>query len=153
MREVVAGAGAHEGRVGCVWDGDGTLRGGWACQRGQGMSRGMGHVLGGHGATRRVSPSVGQFTWMQGWRRRVVGVRTHAHKHGGYGQHDIMAATKQGEDVHTRRAAKAKCIDEEGVRLRGCGDGGDSMVGGVAVFSVQCRPHASPRPCKIQEQT
>ena len=49
MREVVAGAGAHEGHVGCVWDGSSTLRGGWACLRGRGASRGMGHVLGGHG--------------------------------------------------------------------------------------------------------
>ena len=33
MCEVVAGAGAYEGRVGCVWDGSSMLRGGWACQR------------------------------------------------------------------------------------------------------------------------
>ena len=33
MREVVAGAGAHEGRVGHIWDGGGTLRRGHACQR------------------------------------------------------------------------------------------------------------------------
>ena len=83
----------------------------------------------------------------------MVGVRTHAHEHGGHGRHDFAAATKQGEDVHTRRAAKAKHIDEEGVRLRGCGDGGDSEVGGVAVFSVWCHPHVSPRPRKIQEWT
>ena len=66
MCEVVAGAGAHEGLVGCVWDGDGTLRGGRARQRGWGMSRGMRHVLGGHGATHRVSPSVGRFAWTRG---------------------------------------------------------------------------------------
>ena len=42
MREVVAGAGAQEGCVGCVWDGGNTLRGGWACQRGRGASRGWG---------------------------------------------------------------------------------------------------------------
>ena len=44
MREIVAGAGAHEGCVGCMCDGGSTLRGGWACQRGWGTSRGMGHV-------------------------------------------------------------------------------------------------------------
>ena len=33
MREVVAGAGAHEGCVGRIWDGGGTLRRGRACQR------------------------------------------------------------------------------------------------------------------------
>ena len=33
VREVVAGAGAHEGRVGRIWDGGGTLRRGRACQR------------------------------------------------------------------------------------------------------------------------
>ena len=33
MREVMAGAGAHEGRVGCIWDGGGTLRRGRAWQR------------------------------------------------------------------------------------------------------------------------
>ena len=33
MREVVTGAGAHEGRVGRIWDGGGTLRRGWACLR------------------------------------------------------------------------------------------------------------------------
>ena len=33
MREVMAGAGAHEGRVGRIWDGGGTLTRGWACQR------------------------------------------------------------------------------------------------------------------------
>ena len=33
MREVVAGAGAHEGRVGRIWDGGGILRRGQACQR------------------------------------------------------------------------------------------------------------------------
>ena len=83
----------------------------------------------------------------------MVGVRTRAHKHGGHGWRDIVAAMKQGEDVHTWRAAKAERIDEEGVRLRGCGDSGDSKVGRAAVFSVQCHPHVSPRPCKIQEQT
>ena len=83
----------------------------------------------------------------------MVGVRTCVHKHGGHGRHDIAAATKQGKDAHTQRAAKAKRIDEEGVRLRGCGDGGDSEVGGAAVFSAQCHPHASPRPRKIQERT
>ena len=31
--EVVAGAGAHEGHVGRIWDGGGTLRRGRACQR------------------------------------------------------------------------------------------------------------------------
>ena len=66
----------------------------------------------------------------------MVGVRTRAHKHGGHGWRDIAAATKQGDDVHTRRAARAKRIDKEGVRLRGCGDGGDSEVGGAAVFLV-----------------
>ena len=92
MREVVAGAGAHEGHVGCMWDGGSTLRGGWACQRDWGASRRMGHVLGGHGATHRVSPSVGWFAWTRGWqRRRVVGVRTHAHKHGGHGRRDVEA--------------------------------------------------------------
>ena len=100
VHEVVAGVGAHEGCVGCMWDGGGTLRGGRACQRGQGASRGMGHVLGGHGATHCVLPSVGRFAWMQGWRRCVVGVRMCAHKHGGHGRHNIVAATKQGEDVH-----------------------------------------------------
>ena len=35
--EVMAGAGALEGHVGCVWDGDGTLRGGQECQRGWGF--------------------------------------------------------------------------------------------------------------------
>ena len=55
-----------------------------------------------------------------------------------------MAAMKQGEDVHTRRAAKAKRIDKEGVRLRGCGDGGDSEVGGVAgTVSPTCVPQAT----------
>ena len=83
----------------------------------------------------------------------MVGVRTRAHKHGGHGWRDIAAATKQGKDAHTQRAAKAKHIDEEGVRLRGCGDGGDSGVGRAAVFSAQCRPHMSPRPRKIQERT
>ena len=33
MREVMAGAGAHEGHVGRIWDGGGTLRRGQACQR------------------------------------------------------------------------------------------------------------------------
>ena len=33
MCEVVAGAGAHEGCVGCIWDGGSTLRRGRACQR------------------------------------------------------------------------------------------------------------------------
>ena len=99
MREVVAGA--HDGCVGCVWDGGSTLRGGWACQRGWGASRGMGHVLGGHGATHRVSPSVGRFAWMQGWQRRhIVGVQTRVHKYGGRGWHDVVAATKQDEDAH-----------------------------------------------------
>ena len=101
MHEVVAGAGAHGGHVRCVWDGGGTLRGGQACQRGRSVSRGMGHVLGGHGATHRVSPSVGRFAWMQGWQRRhIVGVQTRVHKYGGRGQHDVVAATKQDEDAH-----------------------------------------------------
>ena len=43
--------------------------------------------------------------------------------------------------------------DEKRVRLRGCGDGGDSEVGVVAVFSARCRPHMSPRPREVQEQT
>ena len=49
---------------------------------------------------------------------------------------------------NTQRAAKAKCIDKKGVRLRGCGDGSDSEaeVGRAAVFSVRCCPHAPPRP-------
>ena len=156
MREVVAGAGAHEGHVGCMWDGGNMLRGDLAClmSEGPGHVQRMGHVLGGHGATHRVSPSVGQFAWAWGWRRRhMVGDRTCAHKHGGHGRHDVTAAMKQGEDAHTRRAATAKCIDEKGVRLRGCGDSGDSEVGGVADFSAWCRPHMSPRPCKIQEWT
>ena len=42
VHEVVAGVGAHEGRVGCAWDGGSMLRRGRACQRGRGMSRGMG---------------------------------------------------------------------------------------------------------------
>ena len=75
------------------------MRVGWRqhIERGLGMSEGPGHVqrngvLGGHGATHRVSPSVGQFTWTRGWRRRrVVGVQTRAHKHGGHGRHDIEA--------------------------------------------------------------
>ena len=83
----------------------------------------------------------------------MVGVRTCAHKHGGHGQRDIVAAMKQGKDAHTWRAAKAKHIDEKGVRLRGCGDSSDSEVGGVAIFLAWCHPHASPRPCKIQERT
>ena len=33
MGEVVAGAGAHEGCMGRIWDGSGTLRRGRACQR------------------------------------------------------------------------------------------------------------------------
>ena len=33
MREVMAGAGAHEGRVGCIWDGGSMLRRGRVCQR------------------------------------------------------------------------------------------------------------------------
>ena len=33
MCEVVAGAGAHEGCMGCIWDGSGMLRRGQACQR------------------------------------------------------------------------------------------------------------------------
>ena len=33
MREVMAGAGAHEGHVGCIWDGGSMLRRGQACQR------------------------------------------------------------------------------------------------------------------------
>ena len=99
--EVMAGAGAHEGHVGCVWDGGSMLRGGWACQRGQGASRGMGHIMRGHGVTHHVSLSVRQFAWMQGWQRRcAVGVWTHVHKHGGHGRHDVVAATKQGEDAH-----------------------------------------------------
>ena len=54
MCEVVAGAGAHEGYMGCVCDGGGTLRRSRVCQRGQGTSRGMGCVLGGHGAMARA---------------------------------------------------------------------------------------------------
>ena len=101
MCEVMAGAGAHEGPAGHIWDGGSTLRRGQACQRGHDASRGMGHVLGGHRVTHHMSPSVGWFALMQGWRRRhMVGVRTHAHKHGGHGQRDIVAATKQGKDVH-----------------------------------------------------
>ena len=83
----------------------------------------------------------------------MVGVRMCVHKHGGHGWRDITAATKQGQDAHTQRAAKAKCIDKEGVRLRGCRDDSDSEVGRAAVFSVQCHPHVSPRPRKIQERT
>ena len=65
------------------------------------MSRGMGHILGGHRVTHHVLSSVGQFTWMQGWQRRhVVGVRTRAHKHEGHEWHDVMAITKQGKDAH-----------------------------------------------------
>ena len=30
----------------------------------------------------------------------MVGVRMRAHKHGGHGRHDVVAATKQGEDAH-----------------------------------------------------
>ena len=87
--------------MGCVWDGGGMLRGGRACQRGQSVSRGMGHVLGGHGATHQVSPSVGQFVWTQRWRRRrIVGVQMRVHKHGGCGRRDVVAATKQDEDAH-----------------------------------------------------
>ena len=46
-------------------------------------------------------------------------------KHGGHGRRDIVAATKQGEDVHV---------------------GGDSEaeVGRAAVFSARCHAHASP---------
>ena len=39
MREVVAGAGAHEGRAGHIRDGIGMLRRGRACQRGPGASK------------------------------------------------------------------------------------------------------------------
>ena len=43
-------------------------------------------------ATHRASPSVGRFAWTWGWRRRrVVGVWTRAHKHGGHGWHDVEA--------------------------------------------------------------
>ena len=44
-------------------------------------------------------------------------------------------------------------LDKKRVRLRGCGDSGDSEVGGAAVFSAWCCPHASPRPHKLQERT
>ena len=65
------------------------------------MSRGMGHVLGGHGATHHMSPSVGHFAWMWGWQRgHMIEVRTHAHKHGGREWHNVVAAKKQGKDVH-----------------------------------------------------
>ena len=37
MREVVAGAGAHKGRVGCMWDGA-------ACGEGVGHVRGLGRI-------------------------------------------------------------------------------------------------------------
>ena len=101
MREVMAGAGAHEGHTGCIWDGGGMLRRGWACQRGCGVSRGMGHILGGHGVTHHMSPSVGWFALMGGWRRRcMVGVRIHVHKHEGHGQYNVVAATKQGKNAH-----------------------------------------------------
>ena len=43
--------------------------------------------------------------------------------------------------------------DEKRVRLRGCGDGSDSEVGGAAVFLARCHPHVSPRPRKLQEWT
>ena len=33
MCEVMAGAGAHDGHMGRIWDGSGTLGRGWACQR------------------------------------------------------------------------------------------------------------------------
>ena len=73
VREVVAGAGAHEGHVGYMWDGSSMLRGGWACQRGQGTSSGMGHVLGGHGNSSHVAVcgevhlDVGVAKKMRGW--------------------------------------------------------------------------------------
>ena len=101
MHEVMVGAGAHEGHVRSMWDGGSMLRGGWACQRGQGAFRGMGHILDGHGVTHHVSPSVGQFAWLRRWRRRhMVGVRTHAHKHGSHGWCNVVATMKQGENTH-----------------------------------------------------
>ena len=42
----------------------------------------------------------------------MVGVRTCVHKPEGHGQHNIIAATEQGEDVcvcNNRRAAKVEC--------------------------------------------
>ena len=63
VREIMAGAGAHEGHIGCIWDGGGTLRRGWACQRSRGMSRGMGCVLGGHGAMARGEVCSGCVVW------------------------------------------------------------------------------------------
>ena len=103
-------------------------------ERGLGMSEGPGHVQrngacpGWSWATHRMLPSVGQFTWTQGWqRRRVVGVQMHVHKHGGHGWHNIMAAMKQGKDAHI-------------------GSDSEAEVGRVAVFSVWCRPHTPPWP-------
>ena len=85
------------------------MRVGWwqHVERGLGMSEGLGHIqrmgyiLGGHGVTHCMSPSVVQFAWMWGWQRRcVVGVRMRVHKHRGHGQHDVVAAMMQGKDVH-----------------------------------------------------
>ena len=55
----------------------------------------------------------------------MVGAQTHVHKHGGHGQRDVVAATKQGKDVHVSGDSEAE-------------------VGRAAVFSVQFRPHAPP---------
>ena len=67
MREVVAGAGAHEGHVG--WRQH--IERGLGMSEGWGVFRGMGHILGSHGVTHRMLSSVGRFAWMQGWTRVV----------------------------------------------------------------------------------
>ena len=65
----------------------------WLCMsEGPGCIQRNGARPGWSWATHRASPSVGRFAWTRGWRRRrVVGVQTRAHKHGGHGRRDIEA--------------------------------------------------------------
>ena len=125
MREVVAGAGAHKGHVGCMWDGSNTLR------EGAGHVRGAG-VCPEDGACPGWSWGNSSCVTICGAVRLDVGVaKTHSWgldacaKHGGHGRHDVVAATKQGEDAHV-------------------GSDSEAEVDRAAVFSERCRPHAPP---------
>ena len=58
MCEVVAGAGAREGYVGCIWDGGGTSR------RGGARQNASGHIEGGRGVCMRSWLGLGHMEGM-----------------------------------------------------------------------------------------
>ena len=101
-------------------------------------------VLGGHGVTHRMLPSVGQFAWMWGWRRRrVVGVQMRAHKHAGSDCETIAPSVRPPNEEYavqlhvasTREESREEdAEDGADARVYSDGSGIDGMAGAAAVL-------------------